>query len=211
MAGLANPENEDFIKNKEYLLPLASFRKSRSNTFGVKNLREFLIPHLGLKEGIHRYDFRIDSSFFKHFQDSPISGCDVEVKLELDKKSSFFVLNFFIDGWVEAECDRCLEQFRKPIFGDFTTYVKFEDPSKPESSDDTEVVYISRNDDFIDVSQLIYENIVLCLPMQMVHPKLENGEEGCNPDVLRLLRDRKTEEAKPDERWNKLKDLRFEN
>lgn len=166
---------------------------------------------MGLKEGLHELRFEIGSSFFKHFEGSLISNCEVEVRLELEKRSTFFVLTFFIDGWVEVECDRCLEKFQKDIFGDFTSFVKYED-SGSNQDDDSDVMYISKNDDFIDVSQLIYENIILCLPMQIIHPKTEDGEDGCDPRVLSLLKQQASGDSDfHDGLWDKLKDFRPDN
>jgi len=174
----------------------------------VKGLREFEIPYVGLKVGVHKFEYNIDGGFFRHFADSPIKDCDVDVTLEFEKKETFFILRFFIDGTVKVECDRCLEPFDKTIFGDFTTYVKFaEDPKG--MGDDAEVLYISRDESVIDVSQLVYEYINLCLPMQIIHPKKENGEEGCNPEVLKFLKKtaEKTEQE-PDPRWAALKNIK---
>ena len=178
----------------------------------MKGLRDFEIPYIGLKVGIHEFDYDIDGKFFKHFEESPIKDCKVHVRLEFEKKETFFILKFFIDGTVNVECDRCLEPFDKAIFGDFTTYVKFaEDPKK--MGDEDEVLFISRDESVIDVSQLVYEYINLCLPMQIVHPKKENGEEGCNPEVLKFLKDsnhageNKVDEG-PDPRWAALKNIK---
>lgn len=178
----------------------------------MKGLREFEIPYVGLKLGAHRFDYDIDGNFFKHFEDSLIKDCKVHVKLEFEKKETFFILKFYIDGTVKVECDRCLEPFDKEIFGDYTLYVKFaENPD--EMGNDDEVMYIAREESIIDVSQLVYEYINLCLPMQLIHPKKPNGEEGCNPDVLKYLKENKEKAAKPidgeiDPRWDALSKLK---
>lgn len=180
----------------------------------MKGLREFEIPYVGLKVGIHKFEYDIDGKFFKHFEESPITECRVHVNLEFEKKETFFILRFYIDGTVNVECDRCLEPFDKSIFGDFTTYVKFAED--PNAITDDEVLYISRDQSHIDVSQLVYEYINLCLPMQIVHPKKENGEEGCNPEVMKFLLGKKKPEEKnstgePDPRWAALKNIKSKN
>lgn len=178
----------------------------------MKGLREFEIPYIGLKLGVHRFDYDIDGNFFKHFEDSLIKDCKVRVKLEFEKKETFFILKFYIDGTVKVDCDRCLEPFDKEIFGDYTCYVKFaENPD--EMGEDDEVLYISRDSSIIDVSQLVYEYINLCLPMQLIHPKKPNGEEGCNPEVLKYLKQNKEKAEKPadgeiDPRWSALSKLK---
>lgn len=179
----------------------------------MKGLREFEIPYVGLKVGIHKFEYDIDGKFFKHFEESLIKECKAHVTLEFEKKETFFILRFFVDGTVNVECDRCLEPFDKSIFGDFTTYVKFSED--PNASSDDEVLYIPRDQSVIDVSQLVYEYINLCLPMQLVHPKKENGEEGCNPEVVKYLKgDKKAKSEKneePDPRWAALKNIKSKN
>lgn len=175
----------------------------------MKGLREFEIPYIGLKIGTHRFEYDIDGKFFRHFEDSPIKECKVKVKVEFEKKETFFIIKFFVDGTVSVECDRCLVPFDKEIFGDYTLYVKFaEDPNALAHED--EVLFISRDEPIIDLAQPVYEYINLCLPMQVVHPKMPNGEEGCDPEVLKILN--KKPEAKPtdeiDPRWAVLKNLK---
>lgn len=176
----------------------------------MRSLREFEIPYVGLKVGVHKFEYDIDGKFFKHFEDSPIHDCKVRVKLEFEKKETFFILKFFIDGTVKVECDRCLVPFDKEIFGDFTCYIKYGENS--DANDNDEVLYIPRDQTVIDVSQLIYEYINLCLPMQLIHPKKENGEEGCDPEVLKFIANNKAagkkENEEPDPRWAALKKLK---
>ena len=174
----------------------------------MKGLREFEIPYVGLRVGVHKFNYDIDSNFFKHFEDSLIQDCKVHVRLEFEKKETFFVLNFFIDGGVKAECDRCLVPFDKQIFGDFTCYIKFAD--EPSNIGDDEVIFITRDETIIDVSQLIYEYINLCLPMQKLGCEKPGEEPQCNKEVLKYIlgegTEKKTEEVDP--RWAALKNLK---
>jgi uncharacterized protein len=178
----------------------------------VKGLREFEIPYVGLKLGIHKFEYDIDGKFFGFFRDSLITECQAKVRLEFEKKETFFVLNFFIDGWVKTECDRCLVPFDKGIFGDFTSYIKFtEDPDSV--GDDDEVIFISRDDTVIDVSQLIYEYINLCMPIQKLGCEKPGEEPQCNKEVLKyIVNVDKPAEAKKDNevdpRWAALKNLK---
>jgi uncharacterized metal-binding protein YceD (DUF177 family) len=179
----------------------------------VKGLREFEIPYVGLKIGVHKFDFDIDGNFFRHFEESPIHDCKVHVRLEFEKKETFFALSFFVDGWVRTECDRCLIPFNKEIFGDYNCYIKFaEDPSALGDRD--EVIFISRDETIIDVSQLIYEYIILCLPMQRLGCEKPGEEPQCNKEVLKYITNAQGqggEEKKSDEidpRWAALKNIK---
>lgn len=176
----------------------------------MKPLRDYRIAHVGLKEGVHSFDFEVGNDFFEQFEDSLIQGCRAKVRVSFEKKTSFFLIQFFIDGWVDVECDRCLEPFAKEIFGDFQMIVKYaDDPDKMEEDD--EVMYIRREDDFIDLSQLLYEFIHICLPMQVTHPKNADGTEGCNPEILKYLtREDHPEQSESDQRWAALNKIKFD-
>ncbi len=177
----------------------------------MKGLREFEIPYVGLKVGVHKFNYDIDGKFFRHFDESPIHDCKVHVRLEFEKKETFFILNFFIDGSVSTECDRCLIPFNKEIFGDFTCYIKFaEDPQ--QVGEDDEVIFIAREETVIDTSHLIYEYINLCLPMQRSGCEKPGEEPQCNKEVLKHIANiegnTKKEDQEADPRWAALKNLK---
>lgn len=175
----------------------------------MKGLRDFQIPFVGLKVGVHEFNFELGKKFFEHFPDSPVAECDVKVKLEFDKKETLFTLNFFIDGKVSVECDRCLAPYQKEIFGDFTCYVKFtENPDEIPEND--EIVFIGRDESHIDVAQLIYEYVVLCLPIQKIPCKEPGEDERCNQEVLKFFKQQEEANQKEptiDPRWEALKKL----
>ena len=69
--------------------------------------REFEIAFVGLKPGIHEFDYTIDDKFFEAFQEQDFRNCKAKVKLELDKKAGFMLLKFELGGQLEVTCDRC--------------------------------------------------------------------------------------------------------
>ena len=177
----------------------------------MKNLREFQVPYVGLRVGVHQFEYQIDAKFFKHFEDSPISDCNVKVRLEFEKAETLFNLAFLIDGTVNVACDTCLEPFDKEIFGDFKCLVKFSDELSKGSNDDDEIIYISRDAPYIDVAHLIYEYICLCLPMQLLGCKEPGTDPRCNQEVIkRLKKDVKKETGEVDPRWEQLNKLKFD-
>lgn len=182
------------------------------NGLKVKNLKEFQIPYVGLRIGLHQFEYQIDGQFFKHFEESLISDCKVNVKVEFEKKETLFILNFFIDGTVGVACDTCLEPFDKEIFGDFQCLVKFSEELAKGNNDDDEIIYITRDAPFIDISHLIYEYIILCLPMQLLGCKEPGTDPRCNQEVIKRLK--KTGEHKEkeelDPRWSDLNKLKFD-
>ena len=86
--------------------------------------------------------------------------------------------------------------------------VKF---SETETDDGDEVIFIHPGSHEIEVAQLIYEFIVLSIPIRHVHPVGKNGESLCNPEMLDKL-DEYTipdlhEGQQADPRWNDLKKI----
>lgn len=107
-------------------------------------------------------------------------------------------------------CDTCLEPFDKEIFGDFQCLVKFSDELSKGTNDDDEIIYISRDESHIDISHLVYEYIILCLPMQLQGCKEPGTDPRCNQDVIkRLKKSPLNEPGEVDPRWAELNKLKF--
>ncbi|HYK46197.1 MAG TPA: DUF177 domain-containing protein, partial [Parafilimonas sp.] len=66
--------------------------------------RDFEIAFVGLKPGVHHFDYTIDNKFFAHYGEQDFTNCKATVKLELDKQNGFMLLKFDIDGWVDVAC-----------------------------------------------------------------------------------------------------------
>ena len=60
--------------------------------------REFEIAYVGLKPGVHEYNYEINDKFFEAFQQQDFRNCKANVKLSLDRKSSLY--NQFFDSLV---------------------------------------------------------------------------------------------------------------
>jgi uncharacterized metal-binding protein YceD (DUF177 family) len=106
------------------------------------------------------------------------------------------MMHFDIDGLVTAPCDRCGDEFRLRLWDEFDLVIKLtgEDVEKIEDEDD--VIFIPRSETVIDISNWLYEFIMLSVPLQHIHPDKDNGEPGCNPDALNLL-DKLSEPSEP--------------
>jgi len=171
-----------------------------------KFLQEYRIPFVGMKKKLYQFEYLIKESFLKHFEDTDIEKCNIQVNLDFDKKETFFLLNFYIDGTIQVPCDRCAEDFNQEIFGDYEVAVKF-GSEENQDSDDEDVVYISKSDDFINVADLIYEFIILSIPLRCVHPKNKDGKSECNEEVLQNLNKNNKKES-VDPRWAALEKLK---
>ena len=167
---------------------------------------EYLIPVNGLALGNHSYHFDIKDDFFEGMDYSEIHQGEVSIDLDIEKTELMMTLSFTLQGKVRVICDRCADEFDIPIENEEVFYVKF--GSEPaEESDDVVVVPADQHD--LDISSLIYEYIILSIPIHRVHPE---GE--CNPKVLQMLSRQEEptaeEENEMDPRWAALKDIKLD-
>jgi uncharacterized metal-binding protein YceD (DUF177 family) len=177
--------------------------------------REFEIAFVGLKPGVHEYDYVIDDRFFEAYQQQDFTKCHANVKLLLDKKSSFMLLKFEIGGQLEVNCDRCNSRLPLELWDEFSITVKMvEEPElMNEQEDDPDVYYISRGESHLDVANWIYEFINLSIPMHKVCSYDQMNGPHCNPsamDMLKKMESGETKEEKENPIWKgleKFKDL----
>ncbi|MGV7106296.1 YceD family protein [Flavobacterium sp. U410] len=173
----------------------------------MKNFKEYLIPFTGLKLGKHQFDYQLDNSFFEHFDYNEFDAADVKVNIVLEKKSTMLELAFKHKGEVTVPCDLTGEIFNLPIKGKLNLIVKFGD----EFNDENEELLILPHGEFqVDVSQYIYEMIVLSVPVKRIHPGVKDGTLGS--ETLQKLeelapKEEKKEKEEIDPRWENLKKL----
>lgn len=176
--------------------------------------RDFEIAFVGLKPGIHEYNYTIDDKFFVAFQQQDFRNCHANVKLLLDKKSSFMQLKFEIGGSLEATCDRCNSRLPLELWDEFNITVKLvEEPELMNAQeDDPDMYYIAQGESHFDVANWIYEFINLSLPMQKACDFDKMDGPHCNASAMEVLKKMEPEkkESKENPIWKgleKFKDL----
>jgi uncharacterized metal-binding protein YceD (DUF177 family) len=162
----------------------------------------------GLGEGEHHFSFELDQQFFASFDHPDVQNGTVRAEAVLEKKPGFMAIHFTMHGEVALECDRCLDCFSVAIQTTQTIFVKVGD-TPGELEDD--VIMIGKDEHEIEVGQIMYEYIILSLPVQRVHPEDVSGKSKCNPEMIKRLNDysltgTKSKE-KADPRWDALKDI----
>jgi uncharacterized metal-binding protein YceD (DUF177 family) len=158
--------------------------------------REFEIPFVGLKPGIHEYEYQITDKFFTAYQQQDFSNCHATVKVNLDKKTGFILLKFEIGGQLEVICDRCSGNLPLNLWDEFNVVVKLaEDPEMMnEQEEDPDVYYISRGESHLHLSDWIYEFINLSIPMQKRCEFEDMSGPNCNKSAAEALRKMKMPE-----------------
>ncbi len=181
------------------------------------NRREFEIAFVGLKPGVHEFNYHIDDKFFAEFGDQDFWDCDSKINLKLEKTSNFMMLKFQVGGSLKVVCDRCSSDLPQQLFEDYTITVKAVDnPEEMNGAEtDPDVHYISRSDSHLNVGTMIFEFINLSVPAQK-ECEFENMDgPHCNTTAKEVLTKMRTTEevAKRNPVWKgleKFKDLEEE-
>ncbi|MFT4972718.1 MAG: hypothetical protein ACI9JY_001924 [Saprospiraceae bacterium] len=164
-------------------------------------LPQFFIPFSGLGDGVHEFDFQVDTTFFAAFEASPIKTGEIKNHLIFDKRSDMMVLTFENKGTVLTTCDRCLEEFSLPIDDAQSLIFKFSD----EVSNDPDVVNLEKGTKTLNVAEYIYEFIILAIPMIKTH---DSADEDCDEEMLNYLdpiEDEETKDEPESQIWGALK------
>ena len=165
----------------------------------MSSRRNFDIAFVGLKPGIHEFEYEINDKFFVDYSEQDFHNVIAQVKLALDKKSAFMLLKFEIGGRLEVTCDRCGNMLPLDLWDEFNILVKLvEEPElMNQQEEDPDVYYISKGESHLRVSDWIYEFINLSIPMQRMCKPEEMGGPHCNKEVLEMLKKLEQEKDKP--------------
>jgi uncharacterized metal-binding protein YceD (DUF177 family) len=173
----------------------------------MKSTNEYLIPFVGLKLGKHQFEYQINKKFFDAFEYEDFESCDVKVSVVLDKKTTMLEINFKHYGTVNVPCDVAGEMFDLPIKGKIKLVVQFGDAF---NNDNDELLILPHGEHQIDLSQYIYEMIVLSVPFKRVNPESKVKKSSMNEEPVQSKKEDKKKEEKEediDPRWAKLKQL----
>ncbi|MGB0879894.1 MAG: YceD family protein [Polaribacter sp.] len=172
----------------------------------MKDLKQFNIQFVGLKEGNHLFEYQIDNTFFEAFNYNEFFHSSIKVDVNFVKKSTLFELTFAIHGIVNIPCDTTNEPFDQPIEADLFLAVK----SGPVFNDDNDEILMLPHEAYqLNIAQYIYEMTVLAIPTKRIHPKVLDGT--MQSEALKKLKEleiqKENKVEKTDPRWDKLKNL----
>lgn len=205
-----------FCNNFISLHPDSGNTELEGNIDEMNKRKEFIIPFVGLKLGKHQFEYLIDNSFFEIFDFSDFEQSNIKVNVVLEKKANFLELNFKHKGTVQVPCDLTGEEFDLPIKGKIKLIVRF---GETFNNDNEELLVLPFGEFELDITQYIYEMIVLSVPQKRVHPGVKDGtlqsevleklkKISANPKAV--LKNKENKEKKQDNidpRWDKLKQL----
>lgn len=161
-------------------------------------------------------------------ESADVHDADLEVKLTVEHKNDCYHLQFVVNGTVTLLCDRCLDELIWPIEdAQYALTVEYGEDYNDESDS---VLVIPQSDNTLNIAYMLYDTIVLQIPMKHVHP-----QGKCNRAMSALLKKHRAttpgdpdaeleeelidgiddsaadSETETDPRWDALKNLKENN
>jgi uncharacterized metal-binding protein YceD (DUF177 family) len=152
----------------------------------MKALKTFTINFASFADGEHLFDYQINNKFLKQFEAALVQEADIQVKLSLVKFLDSLEFNFEFQGTLVTACNVCTEGFDFPVEGTDQVIIKIV-TEIPKEEDELNVIYMKEGISSINIAEMLYEMLMLSIPIRTVHPVNEEGNYICNPDVLKYL------------------------
>ena len=162
-----------------------------------------IVQFSGLESGKYEYHYTLGSDFFSEFENEELRDGDVDFRVVLEKTERSMMFTFSFSGSVRSFCDRCLGEMDVPVSGEEHLCIKL---SNDERCDNEDMFILPENASRIDLSQWMYEYVVVSLPMRKVH---EDGQ--CDSEMLRYIEQPSSEVSESeavDPRWSVLEKLK---
>ncbi|GAB3353669.1 hypothetical protein GCM10027566_14140 [Arachidicoccus ginsenosidivorans] len=151
--------------------------------------RAYEIAFVGLKPGIHDFEYKVDDRFFEHYGPQDFENCQAEIKVKLEKTTSLILLKFDISGTVDVQCDRCANTISKELWDEFDVVVKMVDEPDQmnEQEEDPDIFYIGYQESHLHLADWIYEFVNLSIPTQRFCAEDPEDTSKCNQEVIEKL------------------------
>ena len=166
------------------------------------------IPLKALTQGEHAFDFHLDKQFFENMEFSDARDADIDVALKVVYRNDIYALHFQFSGHIVVPCDRCLDDLPIEINTSYDISVQYGDDYNDDSD---QLLIIPHSDNSLNVSYMIFDTVVLAIPLKHVHPM---GK--CNKAMSAILRQHRADidDDTPDDdtdaidpRWEALRTL----
>lgn len=141
----------------------------------MERFRNYDISFSGLKNGKHEFEFHIYQEFFDLFEaEKEFTNANLVSNVALEKHSTFLDFTISVSGKLDLVCDISNEQFAYPIEHQIKLLVKF-----GEEYDDSneEIITIPHHYSEFNIAQIIYEAVMLSIPMKKISPNLSENNE----------------------------------
>lgn len=177
----------------------------------MDRFRNYDIAFSGLKTGKHDFKFEINQEFFDLFEtEQEFFNPEINVDVLLDKHTTFLEFYINVSGTLQLICDISNDEFSENISNDLKVLVKFGEEYDDSNED---IITIPHKDSEFNIANLIYEAVVLSIPMKKLAPSVRDNDEyqklldQYSPQIT----EEDEEEQSIDPRWAALKKLKDNN
>lgn len=134
----------------------------------------------GMPVGVQQFEYELTTEFFKDMESSDVRKGDVKVALSVRNTGEIYYLDFVLKGVIVIPCDRCLDDMEHIVDTTYHLTVKYGEEFSDESDD---LLVIPYGDSYLNVSYMIYDTVMLTIPLKHVHPA-----GLCNKEMSARLR-----------------------
>jgi len=209
---------------RKKIVPLRRFSEnSKVGKFGAYQVD---FRNVKLAE-VQTFEYLLDNRFFMDIEGDEVQKGKVKVTMTLERKPTFFLLQFHLNGTVVVSCDRCLDDMDFDVEADNRLIVKL---GKEYSEESDEILVIAEEESSLNLAWFLYEFVALAVPMKHIHApgkcnksmtaKLKKHRAKDVDDVSSEYEDNEGNTLAPDEesesqaidpRWDALKAFKTEN
>ncbi len=148
----------------------------------MKKEISFELPLKGLVLGNQEFEYHLDDAFFAATEATDVLSASVDVRLRANNHGDGLVdLDFSFRGEIGITCDRCLEEMSLPIDAEYHVSLS---PGEEYDDSGDEVIEVPATWSKLDISGLMRDTVLLCIPVMHHHA---DGE--CDAEMARLLRE----------------------
>ena len=174
-------------------------------------MEEFDIEFVKLKNGIHRFEYQINRSFFDFFKNQEIIAADVQVLAVLNKLDNMIQVDIDGLGTLGFTCDRCLGGVNYPVKSQFKVIYHLnsvENKTDEATEVNLDIMYLSGSQFKLNIGESVYQSFLSTIPFVKRCDDVEG--QKCNEEMLKRLdslEDSKESTNETDPRWEELKKL----
>ncbi len=154
--------------------------------------RTYDVKLSALEDGVHRFQYHLDQSFFDRFDYDEFDNAEIDVNVVAEKRGHLINFHLRSTGQVELPDDLTGLPYMQQVDGELSFVLKF---GEEYNDDNDELIILPYQTPFYNLAQAIYEMVVLSIPMKHVSPDT-NRQEPENDDKTFI-----------DPRWEALKKL----
>lgn len=129
-------------------------------------------------------------------EDLPPYRSDISCVIDSTKSNNIIFLTIKFSGFFELECSRCLEKYNHFVTGELSVTLKeSSNPTIQPLTEEENVLFFNSEHSKVDLSSLLYEEIILSLPIKPL----------CKEECEGIKYQKNKVEEYSDPRWEKLK------